>query len=83
MVNNSCNGRCELEKSIKKYSDNEKRMEHNLDNKVDLVFIQNTVLANNFKIADDSYTAKPNCYTLEKKPISIALSSFRPPSYFI
>ncbi|MES2238946.1 MAG: hypothetical protein V4497_01675 [Bacteroidota bacterium] len=83
MVNNSCNGRCELDKSIKKYSDNEKRMQNNLDNKVDLVFIQNTVVANNFKVSQFSYVAKPNFYTPEKKPVSVALSSFRPPSYLI
>lgn len=83
LVNNSCNGRCELQKSLKKYEDNEKKMQNNLDNKVDLVFIQNTVFAKNFKIAKPDYIAKPDFYTPEKKTVSVALSSFRPPSYFI
>ena len=83
MVFNSCNGRCELQKSLKKYADNEKRMQNNLDNKVDLVFIQNTVVTNDFKVSPFSYIAKPNFYTPEKKPVSVALSSFRPPSYLI
>lgn len=83
MLNNSCNGRCELQKSLKKYEDNEKRMHNNLDNKVDLVFIQNTVVANNFKLVAIPTIEKPNFYTLEKKPISISVSSFRPPSYLI
>ena len=83
LVNNSCNGRCELQKSLKKYEDNEKKMQNNLDNKVDLVFIQNTVFANNYKIAKPDYIAKPDFYILEKKTVSVALSSFRPPSYFI
>ncbi len=82
MVNNSCNGRCELDKSIKKYNDNEKRMQNNLDNKVDLVFIQNTVTVD-FKATAVSSIEKPNCYILEQKPISVSLPSFRPPSYFI
>lgn len=83
MVNNTCNGRCELQKSLKKYEDNEKRMQNNLDNKIDLVFIQNTVIATDFKIIEFNYSSKPNSYTQEKKPVSVSLSSFRPPSYLI
>ena len=83
MVNNSCNGRCELQKSLKKYSDNEKRMQNNLDNKVDFVFIQNTVVANNFKLIEFHFINKPTFFVLEKKAISVSLSSFRPPSYLI
>lgn len=83
MVNNSCNGRCELQKSLKKYSDNEKRMQNNLDNKVDFVFIQNTVVANNFKLIEFNFINKPTFFVLEKKAISVSLSSFRPPSYLI
>lgn len=83
MVNNSCNGRCELQKSLKKYSDNEKRMQNNLDNKVDFVFIQNTVVPNNFKLIEFHFINKPTFFVLEKKAISISLSSFRPPSYLI
>lgn len=82
LVNNSCNGRCELQKSLKKYEDNEKKMQNNLDNKVDLVFIQNTVFAD-FKTITVTPIEKPNFYILEKKTVSVALSSFRPPSYFI
>ena len=83
MINNSCNGRCELQKSLKKYEDNEKRMQNNLDNKVDLVFVQNTVVADNFKLIEFNYIGKPNFYTLEKETISVSLSSFRPPSFLI
>jgi plasmid maintenance system antidote protein VapI len=83
MVNNSCNGRCELQKSLKKYEDNEKKMQNNLDNKVDFVFIQNTVVANNFKLIEFRFSGKPNFFVLEKKAISVSLSSFRPPSYLI
>lgn len=83
MVNNSCNGRCELEKSIKKYSDNEKRMHDNLDNKVDLVFIQNTFAASYELVQSNNQFKKPNFYILEKKTIAVARSSFRPPSFLI
>jgi len=83
MVNNSCNGRCELQKSLKKYDDNEKKMQNNLDNKIDLVFIQNTTIVADFKTAEFGFIEKPNGYTLEKKTVSVSLSTFRPPSYFI
>ncbi|MFL9829269.1 hypothetical protein ABS764_00255 [Flavobacterium sp. ST-87] len=83
MINNSCNGRCELQKSLKKYEDNEKRMQNNLDSKVDLVFIQNTVVADDFKLIAFDFIIKPNFYTIEKQPVSVSLSSFRPPSVLI
>lgn len=83
LVNNSCNGRCELQKSLKKYEDNEKKMQNNLDNKVDFVFIQNTVVAADSKTIAVIATEKPNFYTLEKKTVSVSLPSFRPPSYLI
>lgn len=83
MVNNSCNGRCELDKSIKKYNDNEKRMHNNLDEKIDFVFIENTVVDKNFTLISPCSFRKPNFYTLEKKPIAVSFTSFRPPSYFI
>jgi len=40
MIFNSCNGRCELQKSLKKYSDNEKRMQDNLKEKAEVIYIQ-------------------------------------------
>ena len=82
LVDNSCNGRCELQKSLKKYDDNERRMQNNLDNKVDLVYVLTPSVAE-YNLIDDNTVAKPNCYTLEKKTVSVALSSFRPPSYLI
>ena len=48
LVLNTCNGRCELQKSMKKFEDNEKRMQNNLKEKLELVYIQNTI-ENNFK----------------------------------
>ncbi|WP_026713830.1 hypothetical protein [Flavobacterium daejeonense] len=83
LVNNSCNGRCELEKSLKKYSDNEKRMQNNLDNKVELVYIQNSFIAKNFQFPETNYSEKSLFYTLEKKTASVALTTFRPPSFLI
>lgn len=82
LVNNTCNGRCELDKSIKKYNDNEKRMQNNLDNKVDLVYIYTAVVPE-YKLIETNLVEKPNFYTLEKKTVSVALTSFRPPSYLI
>jgi len=82
-INNTCNGRCELQKSLKKYEDNEKRMDHtNLKEKTELVF----VLTPSFpecNLNESITMAKPDFHTPEKKTISVALSYFRPPSYFI
>lgn len=83
LVNNSCNGRCELEKSLKKYDDNEKRMQNNLDNKVELVYIQNSFIAKNHSITTYNYSQKSLFYTLEKETASVVLSTFRPPSCLI
>lgn len=43
---NSCNGRCELQKSIKKYSDNERKMQDSLKDKLELVYVQNSAEIN-------------------------------------
>lgn len=83
LVNNSCNGRCELQKSLKKYEENEKKMQNNLDNKIDFVFIQNTITTADSKTITVTSIAKPNFYTLEKKTVSVSLPSFRPPSHLI
>lgn len=40
LVFNSCNGRCELQKSLKKFEDNEKKMQNNLKEKFELVYVQ-------------------------------------------
>lgn len=82
MVFNSCNGRCELQKSLKKYSDNEKRMQNNLKEKSEVVYIQNTIL-NNFKPAAP-IESKANLFASnDEKPISVSNATFHPPSYFI
>ncbi len=81
-VFNTCNGRCELQKSIKKYSDNEKEMQGRLKDKIELVYIQNA--------ADASFSFMPlfevkEIYfaSAEKKPIAFSDTAFRPPVYFI
>ena len=82
MVFNSCNGRCELQKSLKKYADNEKRMQNNLKEKAEVVYIQTSFL-NNFKLTG-LIESKANIFaSFDKKPIAIANSTFHPPSYFI
>lgn len=82
MVYNTCNGRCELQKSLKKYADNEKKMQNNLKEKSEVVYIQNTI-TNEFKLVSP-ITSKAKLFaTLDAKPISVSIATFRPPSYFI
>lgn len=82
MVFNSCNGRCELQKSLKKYADNEKRMQNNLKEKAEVVYIQTSIL-NNFKLTGLIESKAKIFASFDKKPIAIANSIFHPPSYFI
>lgn len=82
-INNTCNGRCELQKSLKKYEDNERRMDNtNLKEKTELVFIMTPTFTEQ-SLNESASIAKPDFYTPEEKTISVALSYFRPPSYFI
>jgi thioredoxin-related protein len=82
MVFNSCNGRCELQKSLKKYADNEKRMQNNLKEKAEVIYIQNTTISPfKFVIAIES---KVKIFaSFDSKPISVSNVTFYPPSYFI
>lgn len=81
-VFNTCNGRCELQKSLKKYADNEKKMQDNLKEKSEIVYIQNTITAQYKLIAPIERTTK-NFAVLDKKPISVSIAAFHPPSLFI
>ena len=82
MVFNSCNGRCELQKSLKKYADNEKRMQNNLKQKAEVVYIQNKATAN-YRLVTPIESAAKLFASIDKKPISVSNSTFHPPSYFI
>ncbi|KRD12893.1 hypothetical protein ASE21_03000 [Flavobacterium sp. Root901] len=82
MVFNTCNGRCELQKSLKKYADNEKKMQDNLKEKAEIVYIQNT-FENNFKLVIPVESKKEILTSLDEKPISVSNTTFHPPSYFI
>ncbi|WP_316633692.1 hypothetical protein [uncultured Flavobacterium sp.] len=82
MIFNSCNGRCELQKSLKKYADNEKKMQDNLKEKAEVVYIQNST-ANNFKLIVPIESRTVLFAYFDKKPISVSNATFHPPSYFI
>ena len=78
---NSCNGRCELQKSIKKYSDNERRMQDSLKDKLELVYVQNTA-DSNFGYVAVKEAKKNTSMLFEKKPIGASNLTFHPPLYF-
>lgn len=82
MLFNSCNGRCELQKSLKKYADNEKKMQNNLKEKVEIVYLQNTI-TNEFKLVSPIESRVALFASLDQKPIAVSTTTFRPPSYFI
>lgn len=82
MVFNTCNGRCELQKSLKKYDDNEKKMQDNLKEKTELVYISNTSI-NAYTLIELIDTKAVFLARFESKPISVSKETFRPPSFFI
>ncbi|MES2574450.1 MAG: hypothetical protein V4572_05880 [Bacteroidota bacterium] len=82
IVNNSCNGRCELLKSLKKFEDNERKMSNHLKEKTELVYIS-TILETPSSIVIPAISTQKNYSSFDKKPISVVLSNFRPPAYFI
>lgn len=75
---NSCNGRCELQKSIKRYSDNERKMQDSLKEKSELVYVQNTIEAD-FAIIPLIESKNNTSILFEKKPIGVSDLTFHPP----
>lgn len=82
MVFNTCNGRCELQKSLKKYDDNEKKMHNNLKEKTELVYILHTS-DKTFKSIKAIGIKADFLARYDNKPISVSAETFRPPSVFI
>jgi hypothetical protein len=82
MAVNTCNGSCELRKTLKQLDDNEKKMNNHLKEKTELVYVQN-ISEMNYDTIIPSFSTPNNYITLDKKPIAVVLSNFRPPSYFI
>ena len=80
-LNNNCNGRCELLKSLKKFEDNEKKMQNHLKEKSELVYIQytSTILLETIPAIEWIGKVFPK---LNQKTISVSISNFRPPTYF-
>lgn len=82
MVFNSCNGRCELQKSLKRYTDNEKRMQNNLKEKTDLVYVRE-LISNEYALVEPMLPIVKISTTEAKKTASFSTFTFRPPAYFI
>ncbi len=79
---NSCNGRCELQKSIKKYSDNERKMQDSLKDKLELVYVQNAAEIN-FSVIPVIESKDNSSILFEKKPIGASNLTFHPPLYIV
>jgi thioredoxin-related protein len=82
MVFNSCNGRCELQKSLKRYTDNEKSMQNTLKEKVDVVYVQE-LLTTSYELVQPIVITTKTETVVNHKPISFSAYTFRPPAYFI
>jgi hypothetical protein len=82
LVFNSCNGRCELQKSMKKFEDNEKKMHNNLKEKFELVYVQ-YFSESKFEALKYIQTNEVLSSYFSQKPISVTHSTFHPPTLFI
>jgi len=82
VANNTCNGQCELRKSLKKFEDNERKMDTVLKEKSELIYIK-PHFDTDFTWSFDSNSSKLMVFHSAEKPISISQLSFRPPTYFI
>lgn len=82
MVFNSCNGRCELQKSLKRYTDNEKSMQNTLKEKVDVVYVQE-LLTTSYELVQPIVITTKTETVVNRKPVSFSAYTFRPPAYFI
>lgn len=79
LINNTCNGRCELQKSLKKLNDNEKDFDNRLKENTHIVYVK-SLLETNYTLNVFIFVTKKKFYSAVQKPISIVLYHFRPPS---
>ncbi|OOV27642.1 hypothetical protein BXU11_09265 [Flavobacterium sp. LM5] len=83
LVNNTCNGRCELQKSLKKFDENEKKMENILKEKADFVYLIHSTPTSFVSNTLITSTTKLNVFHTSGKTISKTNSTFRPPSFLL
>lgn len=82
VANNTCNGLCELRKSLKKYDDNEKKMQNILKDKIEVVYIQNATELDLSIFSTIELKDSPT-FLFEKKPIAASNFIFHPPLYSV
>ena len=77
LVNNTCNGNCELQKSLKKL-DSEKKAESNFKEKLELIYTQ---FIPKYEFASIAFLEdKQQPFTvISSKPTSVSFAVFRPP----
>ena len=83
LVNNTCNGRCELQKSLKQFDENEKKMENILKEKADFVYLIHSTPTSFVSNTPITSTTKLNVFHTSGKTISKINSTFRPPSFLL
>lgn len=78
---NSCQGHCALKKSLKQLEENQRDMENNLKEKTELVYISYSMDSSSiFQFPFGKQPSEKNYYHGNKKPVSVVLTNFRPPS---
>lgn len=78
IANNTCNGSCELRKSLKSFDENEREMDNHIKEKIDLVYLTihiETTISTSKIIENRTTLFSP----FAKKPISVSNTTFHPP----
>jgi hypothetical protein len=83
LVTNTCNGRCELQKSLKQFDENEKKMENIQKEKADFVYLIHSTPTSFTSNTPITSTTKLNVFHTSGKTISKTNSTFRPPSFLL
>ncbi len=82
IANNTCNGHCELRKTLKKYDSNERKMQNVLKDKIEIVYIQHTTKLDLSIFPAIEVKDSPSVL-FKKKPLGATGFIFHPPLYSV
>ncbi len=78
--NNTCNGRCELKKQLKKIAEKEKKESQVLKEKQEVVYTFNAVQYS-FQVFTEGFSKPKFTSEFNAKPIAFQNSIYHPPSW--
>ena len=83
LITNTCNGRCELQKSLQKLDENEKKMANILKEKAEIIYLFSSIITVISTTSKITTTTALNVFYDSGKTNSKVNTTFRPPSFLI